>query len=253
MIALFIKQNNRIGPLYKKLLKLRENIQNRTKLLKFKRKKWEIFIQNYKKKLKWYNKFKPIDQSKYLVTTYASKGTGHKKQFRNSLNKNVLLRLFYGSLSKKLFKKQIKDFKNKNATSNYLTFLKLFEKRLDTVLFRAKFGKSLRNARQLITHGLITVNNKTITFPSYILKESDIIAVNPKYSLTVERNFKYCLRGNLKTGVKNNQLWPLPPKHLLINYKTLEIIFGDISISTFSTEFAYHLNLEKVILNSYRQ
>lgn len=250
---MFIKQNNRIEPFYKQLIKLRENIQNRTKLLKFKRKKWEIFIQNYKKKLKWYNKFKPTDQEKYLVTTYPSKGTSHKKQFRNSLNKSKVLRLFYGSLSKKLFKNKIKFLKKKNFNSNYLMFLKLFEQRLDTVLFRSKFSKSVRNARQLITHGIINVNNKQVKYPAYILKESDLISINPKYCLIIEKNFKYCLRGNIQLNIKNNQLWPIPPKHLLINYKTLEIIFGNIDISSFSTEFSYHLNLEKIILNYYRQ
>jgi ribosomal protein S4 len=250
---MFIKQNNRIEPLYKQLLKLRENIQNRTKLLKFKRKKWKIFIQNYKKKLKWYNKFKPIDQTRYLVTTYSTKGTSHKKQYRNSLNKSRALRLFYGSLTKKIFKKQINYLKTKNLNSYFLLFLKLFEQRLDTVLFRSKFSKSIKNARQLITHGLVNVNNKQVNYPSYLLKESDLVSVNSKYCLVVEENLKYCLRGNSQINIKNNQLWPIPPKHLIINYKTLEIIFGNIEISSFSTEFSYHLNLEKIILNSYRQ
>jgi ribosomal protein S4 len=250
---MFIKQNNRIRPLYKQLLKLRENIQNRTKLLKFKRKKWLLFVQNYKKKLKWYNKFKPTDQTKYLVTTYPSKGTAHKKQYRNSLNKSKALRLFYGSLAKKIFKKQINYLKTKNSNSRYLLFLKLFEQRLDTVLFRSKFSKSIKNARQLITHGLVNVNNKQVGYPAYLLKESDLISISPKYCLIVEENFKYCLRGNSQINIKNNQLWPIPPKHLIINYKTLEIVFGNIDISNFSTEFSYHLNLEKIILNSSRQ
>jgi ribosomal protein S4 len=252
---MFIKQNNRIKPLFKQFIKLRENVQNRTKILKFKRKKWEILIQNYRKKLKWYKKFKPKDQTKYLMTKYASRGKSRKKVFRESLNKSRVFRLFYGNLTKALLKKQIKNLKklkSKQLNSNYLLFLQYFEKRLDTVLFRAKFSKSIRNAQQLVTHGIVFVNNKQIKYPSYNLKEGDYININPKYSVLIENNLKYCLVGNFKLDIKNNQLWPLPPKHLIINYKTLEIIFGDITISTFSNDFSYNLDLEKIIVNYYR-
>ncbi|MGC8479886.1 MAG: S4 domain-containing protein, partial [Candidatus Micrarchaeia archaeon] len=141
-----------------------------------------------------------------------------------------------------------KNFKNNKLKKlNYYFFLQTFEKRLDTVLFRAKFSKSIKNARQLITHGIVFVNNKQIKHPAYSLKESDYININPKYSFMIEKNFKYCLLGNLKLGIKNRQLWPLPPKHLIIKYRTLEIIFGDITTSTFSTDFSYNLDLEKVL------
>lgn len=253
---MFIKQNNRIKPLYKQLIKLRENVQNRTKILKFQKKKWEILIQNYKKKLKWYKKFKPKDQTVYLMSKYASRGKSRKKLFRESLNKSRVFRLFYGNLSKKLLKKQIKIFqktKFKKLNYNYFLFLRFFEAKLETVLFRAKFSKSIRNSKQLITHGIVLVNNKQIKHPAYILKEGDYIKINPKYCTLIENNLKYCLLGDLKLNIKNNQLWPLPPKHLTINYKTLEIIFGDINISTFSNDFSYNLDLEKIIVNYSKQ
>lgn len=252
---MFLKQNNRIKPLYKQFIKLRENVQNRTKILKFKRKKWENLIQNYRKKLKWYKKFKAKDQTKYIMTKYASRGKSRKKLFRESLNKSRIFRLHYGNITKKLLKKQIKNFKKtkgKKFNYNYFLFLHLFEKRLDTVLFRAKFTKSIRNAKQLITHGAVYVNSKQIKYPIYSLKEGDFIHINPKYSTLIEDNLKYCLLGNSALGIKNNQLWPIPPKHLIINYKTLEIVFGDINISTFSNDFSYNLDLEKILVNYYR-
>ena len=57
-----LKQKNRYKPLYKQFLRLRDNIQDKKKLLKFKKKKWQSFIQNYKRKLKRYNKFNRITQ-----------------------------------------------------------------------------------------------------------------------------------------------------------------------------------------------
>ena len=45
-----LKKKNKFKPLYKQFIKLRENVQNRKKLLKFKNQKWERLIQYYKKK-----------------------------------------------------------------------------------------------------------------------------------------------------------------------------------------------------------
>lgn len=253
---MFLKKNNRIKIFYKQFVKLRENVHNRTKILKFKKKKWENLLQFYKKKLKWYKKFKAKDHCKHLITKYATKGASHKKQHRNSLNNSRILRLFYGNITKKLFKKQlkfIKTKKNKNFTLNYFQFLSYFETRLDTILFRAKFSKSLRDSRQLITHGAINVNNKKVTSVGYLLKESDIISVNKQYFITIENNLKYCLRKNLNLEIKTNRLWPLPPKNLLINYATLEIIFGNTDLLSFSNHFSFKLNLEKILNNYYYQ
>ena len=59
---------NKFKPLYKKFVQLRENSQNRKKVLNFKKKKWTKFILFYKRKLKWYKKFKPQNQNRYLVS-----------------------------------------------------------------------------------------------------------------------------------------------------------------------------------------
>lgn len=246
---MLFKRKDTVKPLFKKLIKLRENIQNKTKLLKFKKKKWEILVNRYKKRLKRYKKFKPQDQSKYTITRYSSKGTSYKKRFRNGLNWGNRFKLFYGGLSKKELKKYIKCFlakKKKKNTHTNLLFLKFFESRLDTVLVRAKFSKSLRDARQLITHEKILVNNKLVKSPSYQLITGDLISIRNNQQHIIEENLKYCIRDWIK--YKAN-LWPLPPKHLIINYNTKEIFFENIDSINLATNFSFNLNLEKVILN----
>lgn len=59
---LFTKKN-RYKPLLKKFLNIRENIQNRDKILNFKKQKWILFINASKKKLKWFNKCKLHNQN----------------------------------------------------------------------------------------------------------------------------------------------------------------------------------------------
>lgn len=236
-----LNKKNRFKPLYKQFIKLRENVQNRKKLLKFKSKKWEKPINFYRNKLKRYKKFKPKDQTRYIVSKYAIKALSYKKSFRNTLNNSRSFRLFYGNLSKKFVKKQIKHLfsQKKNRNKNFkLLFLKLFEQRLDTILYRSKFCFSLRNARQLIVHKKVFVNKNLIKTPSYILKTGDLININPNYYKLIENNLRQA------------QIWPIPPKYLSINYKTIEIIFnGNLEYTNTSTNFMFHLNLEKILSN----
>jgi len=235
-------KKNKFKPLYKQLIRLRENVQNRKKLLKFKNQKWKQFIYHYKRKLKRYKKFKPNDQTQYIISKFPTKANSYKKRFKNTLDNSKKFRLFYGNLSKKYVKNCIKQtFKkksNQKFINFYLTFLEHFEHRLDTILYRSKFSISIRNAKQLIVHGKISINNKTVRTPSYKVVPGDLITVNPKFSDLIEKN------------IKNSNIWPIPPKYLSINYKTMEIIVTDsIKNTNISTNFTFHLNLEKILIN----
>lgn len=242
------KNKNRFKPVFKQLIKLRENIQNRQKLLKFKKNKWKSFLKFYKNKLKNFKKFKPIDHSKYFVTRYGTKGTSYNKRFRDTLQAGKRLRLFYGNLLEKYFKKKIKLTLNKNypnsknLTGLEITFLQLFERQLDTVLYRAKFAPSIRSARQLILHGKVYVNKIQVKSKTYILQKGDLISLHLS-----------CL--NLfENSIMNSLKWPIPSKHLVINYKTLQILFLDDVISTnIANEFLFNLRLQKILVNYYRQ
>lgn len=69
--------------------------------------------------------------------------------------------------------------------------LRQLEHRFDNAIFRAGFAVTRRQARQLITHGIFTLNNKRITIPSYQLKEGDTFQVRAKKtSMPLFENFK---------------------------------------------------------------
>lgn len=55
--------------------------------------------------------------------------------------------------------------------------LALIEKRLDNVVYRMGIGSSRAQSRQVVNHGHITVNGKTVDIPSYQVKTGDVIAV----------------------------------------------------------------------------
>ena len=55
--------------------------------------------------------------------------------------------------------------------------LSLLERRLDNVAYRLGFGSSRAQARQIVNHGLLTVNGKKVNIPSYQVKIGDVISV----------------------------------------------------------------------------
>ena len=56
----------------------------------------------------------------------------------------------------------------------------LLERRLDNVVFRLGFGRTRRQARQIVDHKQILVNGKCVNIPSYLVKAGDVIEIREK-------------------------------------------------------------------------
>lgn len=54
------------------------------------------------------------------------------------------------------------------------------EKRLDRVVYLLGFAASLRVARQLVSHGHITVRGRKVTIPSYDVRVGDVVSIRPE-------------------------------------------------------------------------
>jgi small subunit ribosomal protein S4 len=67
--------------------------------------------------------------------------------------------------------------RHKGVTGTEL--LRLLESRLDAVILRLGFAQTMRQARQLASHGHFTVNGKRVNVPSYQVKEGSEIAATP--------------------------------------------------------------------------
>tara|TARA_B100000427_G_C15349465_1_gene524775 strand:- start:402 stop:848 length:447 start_codon:yes stop_codon:yes gene_type:complete len=89
------------------------------------------------------------------------------------------MKFYYGNMNERQFRNVYrKAIKKRGNTSENL--IGLLERRLDTVIYRAKFATTVFSARQLINHGHIKVNNKRVNIPSYLVKEEDTIEVRDK-------------------------------------------------------------------------
>lgn len=81
----------------------------------------------------------------------------------------------YGLLEKQFKKYYIEAERQKGVTGE--TMLSLIERRLDNVVYRMGIGVSRAQSRQIVNHGHITVNGKSVNIPSYLVKKGDVIAI----------------------------------------------------------------------------
>ena len=82
-------------------------------------------------------------------------------------------------LSEKQFRKTYEEAARiKGATG--LKMLQLLETRLDNVVYRLGFAASRSQARQLVGHGHVVVNDKKLNIPSAQMKPNSVVAISPK-------------------------------------------------------------------------
>lgn len=106
---------------------------------------------------------------------HGNKNRVRKTDYGLQLNEKQKARKQYRILEKQFrltFDKALK--KSGNTGDNFITLL---EMRLDNVAYRMGFGESRNQARQLVSHGLLTVNGRTVTIASYLTKVGDVIEV----------------------------------------------------------------------------
>lgn len=84
----------------------------------------------------------------------------------------------YGVLEKQFANLFNKAQRSKGVTGEVL--LQLLESRLDNVVYRLGIAPSRSGARQLVSHRHITVNDKVVNIPSYLLRTGDIVGVREK-------------------------------------------------------------------------
>lgn len=227
----------RYQPFYKQVLQVRKNIQNRVKLFRLKKQKWVRF-QNYaQKQLKFFKRFKVKDQYQLSVAKFRSRGNSFRKKFKNDLLSRKTLKLFYGELRQSYLNcliEKVRPLKNPEKVLFYI-----LEHRIDVILYRANFASSIKHARQMILHGHIKVNGKKMTICSYVVK--------PGSYITASKNL--AVRAVIRKQIDMSNFWPLPPKHLVVNYKTLQVIpiAHNDQIENFQPVFNHYLNIDTII------
>ncbi|HCB13450.1 MAG TPA: 30S ribosomal protein S4 [Gammaproteobacteria bacterium] len=94
------------------------------------------------------------------------------------LREKQKLRRIYGVLERQFLNYYKEAARRKGSTGENL--LKLLECRLDNVVYRMGFGSTRAEARQLVSHQAIVVNDQRVNIPSYQVKPEDVVAVREK-------------------------------------------------------------------------
>ncbi|MCI5060428.1 MAG: 30S ribosomal protein S4 [Alphaproteobacteria bacterium] len=86
------------------------------------------------------------------------------------------LKGYYGNIGERKFRRYYKEASRMKGDTGQ-NLIGLLERRLDAVIYRAKFVPTVFAARQFVSHKHVTVNGKKINVPSYQVKEGDVIEV----------------------------------------------------------------------------
>lgn len=87
-------------------------------------------------------------------------------------------KFIYGVLEKPFHNYYVKADRMKGMTGENLMIL--LESRLDNVIFRLGFGRTRKEARQIVDHKHVLVNGKQVNIPSYLVKAGDTIEIKEK-------------------------------------------------------------------------
>lgn len=112
--------------------------------------------------------------------------TGYGLQLREKQK----VKRMYGVLEKQFRRYFEKAARKKGITGTLL--MQLLELRLDNIVFRLGFASSRSQARQLVLHGHVQVNNRKTTIASYLVSKGDDIAIRQKSkgSLMIKTNLE---------------------------------------------------------------
>ncbi len=127
----------------------------------------------------WGRPKSPVNKREYGPGQHGQRRKNKLSDFGTQLRAKQKLKGYYGDLTEKQFRKIFGEAERvKGDTGENL--IGLLERRLDAVIYRAKFVPTIFAARQFVNHGHVTVNGQRVNIASYRVKEGDVIAVREK-------------------------------------------------------------------------
>ena len=124
----------------------------------------------------WGRPKSPVNRREYGPGQHGQRRKAKLSDFGLQLRAKQKLKGHYGDLTEKQFRRIFSDAERvKGDTGENL--IGLLERRLDALVYRAKFVATIFAARQFVNHGHVMVNGKKVNIPSYRVKESDVIEI----------------------------------------------------------------------------
>jgi small subunit ribosomal protein S4 len=127
----------------------------------------------------WGRPKSPLNRRESRPGQHGERRSGKLSDFGQQLKAKQKLKGYYASISERQFRAAYDEASRlKGSTSEHL--IGLLERRLDALVYRAKFVPTVFAARQFVSHGHVTVNGRRVTVPSFRLKIGDVVEVREK-------------------------------------------------------------------------
>jgi small subunit ribosomal protein S4 len=124
----------------------------------------------------WGRSKSPLNKRNSRPGQHGERRAGKLSDYGQQLRAKQKLKGYYGSVTERQFNRVYAEAARlKGSTSEHL--IGLLERRLDAVVYRAKFVPTVFAARQFVSHGHISVNGRRVTIPSYRCKVGDVVEV----------------------------------------------------------------------------
>jgi len=121
----------------------------------------------------------PVNRREYGPGQHGQRRKSKISDFGIQLRAKQKLKGYYGDVTEKQFKRAYTDAaRMKGDTGQNL--IGLLERRLDAVVYRAKFAPTIWAARQLVNHGHIRVNGRKLNIASAKVDVGDVVELGPK-------------------------------------------------------------------------
>ncbi|MBZ0216951.1 MAG: 30S ribosomal protein S4 [Fimbriimonadaceae bacterium] len=127
----------------------------------------------------WARPKSPVNRRDYGPGEHGQRRRGKISDYGVQLRAKQKLKGYYGNITEKQFKKvYVEAVRMRGDASENL--IGLLERRLDAVVYRAKFVPTVFAARQLVNHGHVKVNGKRVNIASYLVKVDDVIEIRDR-------------------------------------------------------------------------
>jgi small subunit ribosomal protein S4 len=127
----------------------------------------------------WGRPKSPLNRRESRPGQHGERRAGKLSDLGQQLKAKQKLKGYYASVSERQFRAIYAEASRmKGSTSEHI--IGLLERRLDALVYRAKFVPTVFAARQFVSHGHVSVNGQRVTIPSYRLKIGDVVEVREK-------------------------------------------------------------------------
>ena len=120
----------------------------------------------------------PIERRPYPPGEHGRDRMRQGSEYLVQLREKQKARRIYGLLEKQFANLYEEASRQSGITGENL--LRMLELRLDNVAFRAGWGSSRNQARQFVRHGLVEVNGRRVTIPSYRVRQGDVVTLKER-------------------------------------------------------------------------